>query len=65
MITEHGREYSIGTHVKLHTQDTWNDMYGIVDDHIGNVIAVSCIALPLYRYYVSFDDAGNILELVG
>jgi hypothetical protein len=58
-------KYSIGTHVKLHTDDTWNDLHGIIDDLMGDVIAVFCVTKPMYRYYVSFNDAGRILELLG
>jgi len=58
-------KYSIGTYVKLHTNDTWNDLHGIVDDLLGDVIAVFCIKMPMYRYYVRFDDAGRVLELLG
>jgi len=56
--------YSVGTYVKLHTNDTWNDLHGIVDDLLGDFIAVFCITMPMYRYYVSYHDASNILELV-
>jgi len=58
-------EYSVGTYVKLHTNDTWNDLHGIVDDLLGDVIAVFCITMPLYRYYVNSNDAYRVLELIG
>ena len=56
--------YSVGTHIKLHTNDAWNNLHGIVDDLLGDIIAVFCVTMPQYRYYVSCNDAGNILELV-
>jgi len=58
-------KYSIGTQVILHTNDTWNDLHGIVDDLLGDTIAVFCITMPLYRYYVNTNDAICILEPVG
>ena len=57
-------EYSIGTCVKLHTNDDWNDLYGIIDDFVRDTIAVYCISMPSSRYYVDISEAGNILELV-
>jgi len=57
-------EYSIGTYVKLHTNDTWDDLHGIIDNYHGDVIAVFCITMPLYRYYVNKNDANRVLELV-
>ena len=57
-------KYSIGTCVVLHTNDAWNNLTGIVDDLLGDVIVVFCITKPLYRYYVSCDDAGIILERI-
>ena len=57
-------KYSVGTYVKLHTNDTWNDLHGIVDDLLDDTIAVFCITMPLYRYFVSSRDAVRILELV-
>ncbi|MCL2152627.1 MAG: hypothetical protein FWH57_06680 [Oscillospiraceae bacterium] len=57
--------YSIGAHVKLHTDDTWDNLHGIIDDLMGDIIAVFCVTKPMYRYYVSFNDAGRILELLG
>ena len=58
-------EYSVGTHVKLHTNDTWNDMHGIIHDLNPEAIEVFCVTKPLYRYFVSYNDAGRVLELVG
>ena len=57
-------KYSVGTYVKLHTNDTWNDLHGIVDDLLDDTIAVFCITMPLYRYYVNSGDAVKALELV-
>jgi len=57
-------EYTVGTHIKLHTNDTWNNLHGIVDDKIGDIIAVFCVAMPQHRYFVCPNDAGEILELV-
>ena len=57
-------EYSVGTHIKLHTNDAWNNLHGIVDDQLGDTLAVFCITMPLYRYYVSYRDAGSVLELI-
>ena len=57
-------EYSIGTHIKLHTNDSWNNLHGIIDDLIGDNIAVFCVAMPQYRYFVRPHDAGRILELI-
>jgi len=57
-------EYSIGTRVKLHTEDDWDELYGIIDDLIGDTIAVYCRAMPSYRYFVSLNEAGKRLEPV-
>jgi len=56
--------YSVGTRVKLHTHDDWDSLYGIVDELVGNTIAVSCITMPQYRYFVSLDDASRVLEFI-
>jgi len=57
-------DYAIGARVKLHTDDAWNELYGIIDEFIGDTIAVYCITKPLYRYYVGIDEIGNVLELL-
>ena len=56
--------YSIGTYIRLHTDDLWNGMFGIIDDLVGDTIVVHCTRMPLHRYYVNVYDAGSILELV-
>jgi len=56
--------YTIGTRVKLHTNDAWNNLYGIVDEFVGDNIVVYCINMPSYRYFVGMDEAGKILELL-
>ena len=58
-------KYSVGTCVKLHTNDAWNDLHGIIDGLMGDFIAVFCVTKPMYRYYVNYCDAGRVLELVG
>jgi len=57
-------DYSVGACVKLHTNDDWNNLYGIIDDCIRDTIAVCCISMPTSRYYVDINEAGDILELV-
>ena len=64
MAAQGVERYSIGTHVKLHTHDNWNNLYGVVDDLVGDTIAVYCINMPLHRYFVSIKDAGKVLEFV-
>ena len=57
-------EYSKGTYIKLHTNDAWNNLHGIIDDLIGDTIAVFCVSMPQHRYFVYHNDAGRILELI-
>ena len=56
--------YSIGTYIKLHTDDIWNGLVGIIDDLVGDTIVVYCTLMPLHRYYVNIYDAGSILEVI-
>jgi len=56
--------YEKGTYVILHTNDAWNDLHGIVDDLLGDTIAVFCVTNPAHRYYVSIHEAARKLEPV-
>ena len=56
--------YEKGTYVILHTNDAWNDLHGIVDDLLGDTIAVFCITNPMHRYFVSVNEAARKLEPV-
>ena len=56
--------YVKGAHVKLRTDDSWDNLFGIVDEIHGDTIAVFCTLKPMFRYYVSVFDADNILEIV-
>ena len=57
--------WEIGQYVKLHTDDEWNDLYGIILDicEEEKIIVVFCVTMPCYKYYVPMDAADNILEL--
>jgi len=56
--------YVKGTHVRLHTQDSWDRLVGIVDEIHGDTIVVFCTMLPIFRYFVNISDADKILEIV-
>jgi len=56
--------YTKGTHVRLHTHDTWDNMVGIVDEIHGDTIVVFCTMLPIFRYFVNISDAEKVLEIV-
>jgi len=54
-----------GFFVRLHTDDEWNGQYGMICDVSAGVIAVFCVAMPLYKYYVRRDGSETqILEPV-
>ena len=59
-----GTKYTVGTQIKLHTDDAWNNLHGIIDDKVGDVLAVFCVAMPLHRYFVYVNDVGRVLELI-
>ena len=57
-------EYPKGAYVRLHTNDDWNDLHGIVDDLLGDFFAVFCVTKPLFRYYISTSEVAGKLELI-
>ena len=56
--------YVKGTHVRLHTGDSWDKLVGIIDEIHGDTIAVFCTLMPVFRYFVSTIDADKVLEPV-
>ena len=56
--------YSVGDQVRLHTHDSWNDLYGIIENVLGELIVVFCVTMPMYRYYVWRNEANIVLELM-
>ena len=56
--------YEKGSHVRLHTSDSWNNLVGIVDEVHGDSIAVFCTLMPMFRYFVSILEADVVLERV-
>ena len=56
--------YKVGQFVRLHTSDNWNELYGIIDEICGDIIAVYCITMPSWRYHVQMENAGNVIELL-
>ena len=50
--------------MKLHTSDSWDNLYGIVDDFVNGIISIYCVSMPSQRYHVGIDEADEILELV-
>jgi hypothetical protein len=54
-----------GLYVRLHTGDEWNGLYGIISEISDEIIAVFCVTMPLYRYFVWRDgNEAQILEYV-
>ena len=53
-----------GSHVKLHTSDSWNNLVGIVDEIHEDTITVFCTLMPMFRYFVSILEADSVLERV-
>ena len=56
--------YTKGTHVRLHTHDSWDNLVGIVDEIHGDTIVVFCTMLPIFRYFVNIYEADKVLEIV-
>ena len=56
--------YEKGSHVRLHTSDSWNNLVGIVDEIQEDTIAVFCTLMPMFRYFVSIVEADSVLERV-
>jgi len=56
--------YEKGSHVRLHTSDSWNNLIGVVDEVKGDTIAVFCTLMPMFRYFVSTLEADLVLERV-
>jgi hypothetical protein len=54
-----------GSCVRLRTNDEWNGLYGIIDEISDEIVAVFCVPMPCYRYFVRRDGSETqILELV-
>jgi hypothetical protein len=56
--------WKIGQHIKLHTNDEWNKLVGVIDTIWGDTIAIFSVLMPCYRYFVTFDNADKILERI-
>jgi len=56
--------YEKGTFIKLHTNDSWDNLVGIVDEILGDTIVVFCTLMPMARYFVNIYDADTVLERV-
>jgi len=56
--------YVKGTHVRLRTGDSWDNLVGIIDEVQGDIIIVFCTLMPISRYFVNIYDAEKVLELV-
>ena len=57
-------EFSIGQHVKMHTNDEWNGLVGTVENLVGNTITVRCNTLSAYPCYIDTNDACRVLKSV-
>jgi hypothetical protein len=54
-----------GQYVRLHTNDDWNGLYGIIDYATDEIIAVFCVAMPFLNYYVRRDGSeAQVLEFI-
>ena len=56
--------YAKGTHVRLHTGDSWDELVGIVDEIHGDTIVIFCTLMPIFRYFVNVLEADQLLEIV-
>jgi hypothetical protein len=55
-----------GQYVRLHTDDEWDGLYGIICEAADGHVLVFCVAMPLYKYYVRLcGDEARVLEIVG
>jgi hypothetical protein len=54
----------LGQYVRLRTDDEWNGLYGIICGITEDIIAVFCVAMPMYLYYARRCDEDSILEPV-
>ena len=53
-----------GQYVRLHTDDEWNGLYGIIYEATDEYILVFCVIMPAFLYYVQRGDEARVLEIV-
>jgi len=52
-------------YVRLHTNDEWHGLYGIINDITDECITVFCVKYPLYMYFVWRNgNESQILEFI-
>ena len=57
-------KFFIGQYVKLNTEDEWNSSYGMITSLINNIIIIFCMNKPEYNYFVKYEEADKILEII-
>jgi len=53
-----------GQYVRLHTDNEWDGLYGIICEATDEYILVFCVTMPAYRYYIQRGDEARIIEIV-
>lgn len=51
-------------YVKLHTNNEWNDLFGIVDKVTNNIAFIFCIKFPYYTYRIIKGYNENEIEII-
>ena len=56
--------FEIGKYVKLHTNNEYNNHYGLIDEIYSDNLLIFCVHMPGTRYVVPLREAEHCLELV-
>ena len=54
----------IGQYVRLHTNDEWHGLYGIVCEIRNDEIIIFCMNKPCYNYVVKLEYIDDVLEVL-
>lgn len=52
------------TMVKLHTNNEWNELYGLVDKIFNNAAYIFCLQFPCYKYEIKKGYNENEFEII-
>ena len=56
--------FEIGKYVLLHTNNEYNNHYGMIDAVLSDAFLIFCVHMPGKRYVVPYAEAAQCLELV-
>ena len=54
----------VGQLIRLHTDDEWDGLYGMVFKIGGDEIIIFCMAKPYYNYIVKRENIRDVLEIL-